>query len=257
MANYNRDSLDNLRRKWASLGALALALSLSIGSGCATSYAPAERPALPVGRVCKVACIGDSITYGVALQNREAECYPVVLAGMLGPDWQVENLGVPGILALEYMQDPIFKKLLEANPDVVVVLLGSNDVKYKWPGKAAFREGYAKLVDAIRGMPSKPRVLLCRPLPRHNGSDSQDYLSEVAAAIDEVAQPEGLEVVQLDKRFWNKPNLFADGVHPSARGARVLADEIQRALQGQAVSLGDRFRSVGEYFQPGTGLGGK
>ncbi len=239
---------------WMALSSFLFALCMA---GCTTSYSTQNASGVSIDRIQKVACAGDSITFGTGLPNRENESYPVILASQLGPNWQVENFGVEGIRALDYGQSSAFKHLQEYAPDLVVVLLGSNDVKFDWPGISPFRAGYAQLVETIRQIPSVSRILLCRPLPRHNGTDSQDLLSEEAEAITSLGKQMGLEVVYLDKRFWNKPNLFSDGVHPSVRGARVLADEVQRAIEGKATTFGDRFRSVGEYFQPGAGLGKK
>ena len=44
----------------------------------------------------RVACIGDSITWGYAMTNRVAECYPAQLQRLLGPDYDVRNFGDPG-----------------------------------------------------------------------------------------------------------------------------------------------------------------
>ena len=42
----------------------------------------------------RIACIGNSITYGAAIENRELNCYPAQLASMLGDGYNVKNFGV-------------------------------------------------------------------------------------------------------------------------------------------------------------------
>ena len=38
---------------------------------------------LPQAEKTRVACVGDSITYGACVQDRDKNCYPVVLGGRL------------------------------------------------------------------------------------------------------------------------------------------------------------------------------
>ncbi|HKJ44052.1 MAG TPA: hypothetical protein VKA27_18285, partial [Sunxiuqinia sp.] len=44
----------------------------------------------------KVACIGNSITYGYIIKNRPLNSYPTQLGRMLGDGWEVRNFGVNG-----------------------------------------------------------------------------------------------------------------------------------------------------------------
>ena len=36
----------------------------------------------------RIACIGDSITYGASIKNRDRDCYPAQLGRMLGEKWR-------------------------------------------------------------------------------------------------------------------------------------------------------------------------
>ncbi|MDQ3813038.1 MAG: hypothetical protein M3347_03705, partial [Armatimonadota bacterium] len=57
---------------------------------------------LVAGRLCaaaevtRVASVGDSITYGSGIQDREHNSYPAQLGAMLGEKWEVRNFGVSG-----------------------------------------------------------------------------------------------------------------------------------------------------------------
>ena len=48
----------------------------------------------------KVACVGNSITYGTGLADRDTEAYPVRLQEMLGDGYIVGNFGKPGATLL-------------------------------------------------------------------------------------------------------------------------------------------------------------
>ena len=48
----------------------------------------------------RVACIGNSITYGMKLENRERDAYPFQLQRMLGEGYEVGNFGKNGATLL-------------------------------------------------------------------------------------------------------------------------------------------------------------
>ncbi len=47
-------------------------------------------------KVVKVACVGNSITYGSGLKDRQKDSYPMVLGRMLGEGYVVGNFGLGG-----------------------------------------------------------------------------------------------------------------------------------------------------------------
>ena len=49
----------------------------------------------------KVACVGDSITFGAGIKERETQCYPVQLGQLLGDEFEVRNFGVNGATLLK------------------------------------------------------------------------------------------------------------------------------------------------------------
>ena len=51
--------------------------------------------------ITRIACVGDSITYGAAIRDRVKNCYPMVLGGLLGGKYSVRNFGVNGTTLLK------------------------------------------------------------------------------------------------------------------------------------------------------------
>ena len=49
----------------------------------------------------RIACVGNSITYGSRVENREKNAYPVQLQAMLGEGYEVANFGVSGATLLK------------------------------------------------------------------------------------------------------------------------------------------------------------
>ena len=65
----------------------------------------------------KVACVGNSVTYGYGIKNRETNCYPAQLQQMLGDAYEVENFGHSGATLLNkgyrpYTQQEAYQKAL-------------------------------------------------------------------------------------------------------------------------------------------------
>src|SRR3954451_2825248 len=101
---------------------IVIALALS----AVPSFARAAAPAAKI----KVACVGDSITYGSGLKDRAKESYPVVLQGLLGDKYEVRNFGVSGATLLKkgdkpYDKEKAYPQALDFRPDIVVIKLGT------------------------------------------------------------------------------------------------------------------------------------
>lgn len=85
-------------------------------------------------KVIKVACVGNSITYGANILNREQNSYPAQLQAYLGGEYEVRNYGVSGTTLLSkgdypYTATPAYRQALDFQPDIVLIKLGTNDTK--------------------------------------------------------------------------------------------------------------------------------
>src|SRR4051812_50212794 len=79
----------------------------------------------------KVACVGDSITRGV---GSTMGGYPAELGRMLGSGYMVGKFGNSGSTMMKtptdsYWVAPEFMQAQDFAPDVVVIMLGTNDAK--------------------------------------------------------------------------------------------------------------------------------
>ena len=75
----------------------------------------------------RVACVGDSITYGAGLSGRETNSYPAQLGRLLGANYDTRNFGVSGATMLRhgdlpYMLRGEYTNALDFAPDIVVIL---------------------------------------------------------------------------------------------------------------------------------------
>src|SRR5210317_1818989 len=85
----------------------------------------------------RVACVGDSITAGWKL--KEPEKYVTKLGGLLGAGYDVQNFGHSAYSMLKladksYWDSPMFQAAQDFEPDIVTIMLGTNDAHPDyWP----------------------------------------------------------------------------------------------------------------------------
>lgn len=193
--------------------------------------------------VTKMACVGDSITYGAGIKDREHNSYPAQLQGILGKGFEVKNFGVNGATLLKkgdnpYWKTKAFKEAKEFGPDVVVIKLGTNDTKpQNWAHKDEYAGDFKAMVEEFAALPSKPKIFLCHPVPAFPGNwgiRDEIIKNEVIPLVDQVAKETGATVIDLYTALADSKALFPDKVHPNAEGAKMMADVIAKAVTAKA-----------------------
>ena len=192
----------------------------------------------------KVACVGNSVTYGYGIENRETNCYPVQLQQMLGDAYEVENFGHSGATLLNkgyrpYTQQEAYQKALRFAGDYVIIHLGLNDTDPRaWPNyRDDFVRDYLSLIESFRKANPKCKVWVCRMTPishRHPRfkSGTRDWYWMEQALIEEIARIAGATLVDLQEGLYDRPDLLPDALHPNAEGAGILARTVYGALTG-------------------------
>lgn len=192
----------------------------------------------------KVACIGNSITYGYGLPDRVTQSYPVQLQKMLGESYQVENFGKSGATLLNkghrpYMQQDEYHRAIDFAGDIVVIHLGINDTDPRdWPDyRDFFVKDYIALIDSFRVANPEARIMIARLTPiadRHPRflSGTRDWHGEIQLAIENVARYAGVQLIDFHKPLYPYPFMLTDAVHPDPEGAFVLAQTVYSAITG-------------------------
>jgi alpha-L-fucosidase 2 len=188
----------------------------------------------------RVACVGDSITVGARINPLYR--YPALLERMLGPGFEVGNFGRSGATLLSagdrpYQKQKEFASSLEFKPQIVLIMLGTNDSKpHNWQHNAGFAADYKDLAGKYLALESKPRVYACLPMPVY-GENRFDIIESNTASAREitarVAAEMGVEVVDVNAALAGRPELAIDKVHPNASGNRLIAAATYRALTGK------------------------
>lgn len=189
----------------------------------------------------KVAIIGNSITEGTGLANPTVNSYPGQLGNMLPADWQVGNFGVSGRTMLKKGDFPIwneqkFADALNFEPNIVVVMLGTNDSKYyNWAYKDEFYSDYVSMIDTFASLPTKPEIIICYPpkvFSHLYDIDDAVIHDEIIPIIHKVAEDKNLKIIDCYTPTSDKPSIFSDGIHPNIGGAHFVAEIFYTGLTG-------------------------
>ncbi|MCE5276795.1 MAG: GDSL-type esterase/lipase family protein [Planctomycetaceae bacterium] len=241
----------------ACMVTILLPFQLAFGQGAAASAPrpggqaasrPTTRPAdakgpIAVGnylRPVRVACVGDSITARTGLQDGTP--YPQQLGKMLGGKWQVGNFGVSGATLLNhgdfpYQKQQAFKSVLAWEPDVVIIMLGTNDTQgQNWKFKGEFADDYKDLIKKFAALASKPRIFICTPPPTRKGGNygiREEGVVEQIPIINRVAAEMNVGLIDMYGALKDHRRLIPDKVHPSTAGSRFMAKAAYQTLTGR------------------------
>lgn len=231
-------------RGWV-LGVLAAAIVLLVVGGMYV-LRPAEVPGADEADHTRtvVAAVGDSITLGVGLSGVDHETsYPEHLQTLLGEEeFQVLNHGADNRSLLDtaqnpYVDDPAHRLSQEAEPDIVLIMLGTNDARDPAWDADAYEEQLTAFVEEYQQLGSAPDVHLMTPPPvfeNRGGLDPSIVSDHVRPIVEGVAGSTGAGLIDIYAVLEDRPELMSeDGIHPSARGYETIASAVHDALTGQ------------------------
>ncbi len=184
-----------------------------------------------LGDPIRVACIGDSITEGSG--------YPSMLHQLLGSNYTVANFGVSGSTVTSqsirpYMDQVAFQEAIDYHPDIVVIMLGTNDANFDIAqNETSFETDYSQLINSFEQLEGRQLIWVVKspPIFANNSSYNNTYLeNNVFPQIDKVADQMKLPTVDMYSAFGNHSDYFMDGVHPDSEGASLIASHVYDAI---------------------------
>jgi lysophospholipase L1-like esterase len=209
--------------KLFSTGVMIFILLLGVAAYFYVEYASAE----PI----RVACVGDSITEGSG--------YPFQLNLMLGSNYIVGNFGVSGsTVSLDstkpYMNESKFEEVLDFKPDLIVIMLGTNDANPEiTPNETGFDTDYSRLVSAFQQIDGRQLIWIVKSPPIFTDNSSYNntiLVTTFLPEIDNLADQLNLPTVDIYDALRSQSEYFADGVHPTSDGAAVIAANVYDAI---------------------------
>lgn len=203
-------------------------LVISVLSGVNSFAAEEERPT--------IVCFGDSIT------NRG---YYRLLGEMVQA--HTLNAGVAGHNSRQGLKR-IEKDVLTHDPDLVVVFFGTNDLRVDSERAHVpvdkYRENLLTMIEKVKAVNAE--VVLCTLPPineqvyftRHERDlyekegGLKSLMESYREAAQEVAKKEKVPLVDLNRLLPENPEwLSRDGVHPSPKGNRLIAEHVAKVVQ--------------------------
>ncbi len=196
----------------------------------------------------KVACIGDSITYGHGIKGWARNNYPALLQELLGDEYHVANFGESGrTLSADgdqpYWESKQYELSLEYDADIIVIMLGTNDTKPEnWVDIAHFNSEYTRLIESYKENNPDVRIILCTPAKaffsdgKTEGITNYDIQPEHVSTIRNAVRLYGLtnnyEVIDVYDLTQNHREWFeSDNVHPSNDGAKEIAELVAKKIK--------------------------
>ena len=216
----------------------AVLLVLGLAIGC-SRQAEAPQPAPPASdgpaapkapqapQAPRIVFLGDSLTAGLGLPSTQS--FPSLIGEKLkekGLDYEIVNAGVSGDTSAGGVRRLDWS--LEGDVRVLIVALGAND-GLRGLSTSEMKKNLAAVLDRARER-HVPVILAGMEAPPNYGPDYtrefRDVYSELAAEYQVRFIPFLLQGVA-----GNASLNQADGIHPNARGAEIVADLVWKELE--------------------------
>ena len=191
----------------------------------------------------RIACVGDSVTYGHGISGWVTNNYPKQLDNLLGEGYCVNNYGHSGATVQATGDQPYityseYKESLKFDADIIIFMMGSNDSKPEnWKGESAFRQQYLQRLAEYKENNPDARIILCTPptalYPEGKTEGLTNYdidpaiVEEIAEIVRSIAAEEGYELIDINDLTEGRRDYFlTDNVHPNNTGAGAIAEAI-------------------------------
>lgn len=187
-----------------------------------------------------VACVGDSITCGLTIENPDDNCYPMQLQLLLGPRFIVNpNLGKCG--AGVWRQGAPYTRTQECHDaikwpaDILIVCLGTNDAIYPMDEKfkKEFTEDYKSLIQQLTKDSPLEKVYICQVPPTPGVKELTGSIAVINGLIESIAESCNYTLIDLYTPFLSRVGLFSDGVHPNKDGASMIANMVCHVIMNE------------------------
>jgi acyl-CoA thioesterase I len=202
----------------------------------------------------RITCIGDSIT---KLGACATISYSHILQDLYGSMATVTNAGVSARTMLKsglcyrngedcsYWNSHGWKIALESQPNIVTIMLGTNDARsFNWEGVQHnsgddYALDYVDMIKHLRLLQPRPEIYLLIPPPLYDPYPfdmNATVINEIfPKLIRDIAMATETQVIDIYAAFREAEasysTLSCDGCHPTSEGHKIIAETIYKALK--------------------------
>ncbi len=174
-----------------------------------------------------IACFGDSLTAGLGIESTAS--YPADLQRLLdtaGYHYRVVNEGVSGDTTKDGLER--IGRVLAHKPQIVVLEFGGNDGLRGLPVSVA-QQNMASMIQRLQHSGAKV-ALAGISLPPQYGND---YIARFDSMYPALAKQFHVPLLPfiLQDVYGVEGDIQSDGVHPTAQGAKQVAENVEKLIQ--------------------------
>lgn len=187
----------------------------------------------------RVACVGDSTTWGTYATRAEGVTYPDFLAKLGRKTLQVDNFGVGATTLLRrsgraWCETGELERVIDFQPDVMVIMFGVNEISH--PDLLdEFLPDALWLIDQFKGAIPDLNIFIATPTPLAPGDEKSlentKLRTMIVPALQQVAQMRNCKMIEVNANYPSTLDYLPDGVHPNAQGNRLIAQLAFNAIR--------------------------
>jgi len=198
-----------------------------------------------------IVCFGDSLTFGYCAEygtDYVSLLRKQIKADFPNSDITVKNKGENGETSREGLRR-LKSDVLHYNPDIIIMLFGSNDSAYsdyQHRGIEEFSYNYDQIISSVLEK-GNVELTLMTPPPVIEDPDmpfiENAVLNKYCDIIKEKSKDNGLMLIDLNKAFLEADNgnltrfMQWDGVHISTEGYRLFFNTVYKAIKPKIEEL--------------------
>ena len=201
----------------------------------ATTNSTTENPQPGTQQTKTILIFGDSITAGYGLE--ESQAFPAILQEKIDSldwDYRVINGGLSGDTSAGGLRR--INWMLRTPVDVLVLELGGNDGLRGTPPTAT-KQNLQAIIDAVEAENPEVSVILAgMQIPPNLGTEYTNQFKNVFPSL--AAENDALLIPFLLENVGGIPELnLPDGIHPTAEGHKIVAQNVWKILNPLLESL--------------------
>jgi len=195
----------------------------------------------------RIACCGDSITFGTCAADaakgtytyaKENYFYPTAMQKLYGYDAVVGNFGYPGSNIStsynRYLNSCVYASLVEFDPDIIVLALGTNNAALMPNGKNQMIINYRNMLKDMNKRFPDAKIIMTTALYRWDNADRTRQVDQFIIPIQKQMAEE-FDFVYLYDAFteyrpYGTTAYYKDKLHPNNTGYQKLAEVMKKGV---------------------------